>query len=98
MLEAGAIRLSDSPYSSNVVLERKMDGSLRICIDFRKLNAPTVRDACMLSRIDDTIDTLIGARFFSKLDQRSGYWQVETSLQLVLCRVAAVKCFPVHQP
>lgn len=77
MLDAGAIRESESPYSSNVVLVRKKDGSLRFCIDFRKLNSRTVRDSYNLPRIDDTIDTLIGAKYFTKLDLRSGYWQVE---------------------
>ena len=73
MLEADAIRPSESPYSSNVVLVRKKDGSLRFCVDFRKLNARTIRDAYSLPRINDTIDTLIGAKYFSKLDLRSGY-------------------------
>ena len=59
------------------MLVRKKDGSLRFCIDFRKLNSSTIRDAYTLPRIDDTIDTLLGAKFFSKLDLRSGYWQVE---------------------
>ena len=77
MLDAGTIRPSQSPYSSNVVLVRKKDGGLKFCIDFRKLNNHTVRDACTLPRIDDTIDTLLGAKYFSKLDLRSGYWQVE---------------------
>ena len=77
MLEAGAICLSKSSYSSNVVLVRKKDGSLRFCIDFRKLNSRTVKDAYNLPRVDDTIDTLIGSKYFSKLDLRSGHWQVK---------------------
>ena len=79
MLDVGAIRPSKSPFSSNVVLVRKKDGSLRFCIDFKKLNSRTIKDAYTLPRIDDTIDTLIGAKYFSKLDLRSGYWQVEMS-------------------
>ena len=79
ILDAGAIRPSNSPFSSNVVLVKKKDGSLLFCIDFRKLNSRTIRDAYMLPRIDSTMDTLIGAKYFSKLDLRSGYWQVEMS-------------------
>ena len=77
MLESDAIRPSQSPFSSNVVLVRKKDGSLRFCIDFRKLNNRTVKDAYYLPRVDETLDTLNGASYFSKLDLRSGYWQVE---------------------
>ena len=77
MIEAGAIQPSKSPFSSNVVLVQKKDGSLRFCIDFRKLNGRTVKDAYTLPRIDDTMDTLLGAKYFSKLDLCSGYWQVE---------------------
>ena len=76
MLDAGAIRESHSPYSSNVVLVKKKDGSLRFCIDFRRLNSRTVKDAYALPRIDETIDNLSGSMYFSKLDLRSGYWQV----------------------
>ena len=72
MLQAGVIRESDSNYSSNVVLVRKTDGSLRFCIDMRVLNSKTRKDCYMLPRFDDVIDSLSGAKFFSKLDLRSG--------------------------
>ena len=77
MIEAGAIQPSKSPFSSNVVLVGKKDGSLPFCIDFRQLNGRTVKDAYTLCRIDDIMDTLLGVKYFSKLDLRSGYWQVE---------------------
>ena len=76
MLDADAIRESQSPFSSNIVLVRKKDNSLRFCIDFRKLKNRTVKDAYSLPRIEETIDSLSGAKYFSKLDLRSGYWQV----------------------
>ncbi len=76
MLKAGAIRDSDSPYSSNVVLVRKKDGTLRFCVDFRKLNNRTVKDAYAIPRVEDTLHLLAGSKYFSKLDLRSGYWQV----------------------
>ena len=77
MLEAGAIRKSHSPYCSNVVLCRKSDGSLRFCIYLRKLNNRTIKDAYTLPRVNDSLDSLLGSKYFTKLDLRSGYWQVE---------------------
>ena len=77
MLACGAIRESDSPWSSNVVLVRKKDGSLRLCVDYRKLNERTIRDAYQLPRIDETLDNMVGAKFFSSFDLQAGYWQVE---------------------
>ena len=77
MLDAGVIRESSSPWSSNIVCARKKDGSLRLCIDYRKLNSKTVKDAYALPRIEDTLDSLAGSKIFSTLDLRSGYWQVE---------------------
>ena len=77
MLNAGVIRGSSSPWASPVVLARKPDGSLRFCIDFRKLNSRTIPDAFPLPRIEETLDTLQGAQWYSSLDLKSGYWQLE---------------------
>ena len=77
MLQIGAIRNSSSPFSSNVVLVRKKDGSLRFCIDYRKLNQRTRKDAYAIPRIDDNLHLLAGAKYFSTLDLKAGYWQVE---------------------
>lgn len=77
MLELGVIKRSESPYASNIVLVKKKDGTLRFCIDLRLLNNLTVRDAYALPRIDDTLDALQGAQWFSTLDLKSLYWQVE---------------------
>ena len=77
MLEIGAIRRSNSPWASAVVLVRKKDGSLRFCIDLRKLNAHTIKDAYSLPRIEDSLDTLNGSCIFTSIDLKVGYWQVE---------------------
>ena len=77
MLDVGAIRRSNSPWASPVVLVRKKDGSLRFFIDLRKLNARTIKDAYSLPRIEDALDSLNGACIFTSLDLKSGYWQVE---------------------
>ena len=77
MLKIGAIRDSKSPFSSNVVIVRKKDGSIRFCIDYRKLNQHTIKDAYPIPRVDDTLHLLAGAKYFSTLDLKSGYWQVE---------------------
>ena len=77
MLRMGAIRRSNSPWVSAVVLVRKKDGALRFCIDLRKLNERTLKDAYSLPRIEDSLDVLNGSCIFTSIDLKSGYWQVE---------------------
>ena len=77
MLDIGAIRKSHSLWASVVVLVCKKDGGLRFCIDLRKLNEQTIKDAYSLPQIDETLDSLQGSQWFSSLDLKSGYWQVE---------------------
>ena len=87
MLTGGQIKPSDSPWSAPVVLVTKKDGGTRFCVEYRRLNLATVKDAYPLPRIDDTLDMLAGKRWFSTLDLASGYWQVSLSLE-ARCKTA----------
>ncbi|XP_060168953.1 uncharacterized protein LOC132599707, partial [Lycium barbarum] len=76
LLDKGFIRPSTSPWGAPVLFVRKKDGSLRMCIDYRQLNKVTIKNKYPLPRIDDLFDQLQSAKYFSKIDLRSGYHQV----------------------
>ena len=77
MLDLGVIEPSESAWASAPVLIRKKDGSVRWCLDYRKLNNLTRKDAFPLPLITDCLDALAGNRYMSTLDMASGYWQIQ---------------------
>lgn len=76
LLDKKIVQKSSSPYASAVVIVRKKDNTIRLCVDYRRLNNKTIPDAYPLPRIDDSLDALGGAKLFSTLDLASGYHQV----------------------
>ena len=77
MLDGGAICLSQSPWCNAVVLVCKKDGGLRLCIDFHRLNNWTKKDTFPLPWMQETMESMVGDRFFSTMDLKSGFWQVK---------------------
>ncbi len=73
--ESGVIR--ESPFSSPIVVVRKKNGDIRLCVDYRKLNSQTVKDSYALPNLEESFSALSGSRWFSVLDLKSGYYQIE---------------------
>ena len=76
LLKDGKISPSISPYEASVLFAKKKDDGLRMCIDYHTLNSQIIKNRYALSRIDDLLDQLYGAKRFSKIDLISGYWQI----------------------
>ncbi len=77
LLEAGIIRESESPLSSPIVVVQKNNNSVRLCIDFRKLNFHTIKDAYTLPNLEEAFSVLTALRWFSVLVLKSGYYPIE---------------------
>lgn len=75
--EAGVIRESESCFSSPIVVVKKKNGDIRLCVDYRKLNLQTIKDAYALPNLEETFSALSGSKWFSVLDLKSGYYQIE---------------------
>ncbi|KAK4403215.1 Transposon Ty3-G Gag-Pol polyprotein [Sesamum angolense] len=84
LLKKGFVRPSTSPWGAPVLFVKKKDGSMRLCVDYPQLNRVTVKNKYPLPRIDDLLDQLKGATTFSKIDLRSGYWQLRISKNDIL--------------
>ncbi len=79
MEQEGTIAKRASPWCSPIILVRKKDGTIRFCVDYRKLNDATHKDAYPLPRIDDILEALLGAKYFCSIDLASGYWQIKVA-------------------
>jgi len=79
LIDSGFVRPSKAPYGAPVLFQKKADGSLRMCVDYRALNKVTIKNKYPVPLIQDLMDRLCGASIFTKLDLRSGYWQVRVA-------------------
>jgi hypothetical protein len=92
LLKCGVITKNRSPYATPVVLVQNKDGSFRLCIDYRGLNKIPIKNKFPIPFIDEMLDEIHGARYFSKLDLRSGYYQIRFILEDV-----ATTAFQTHK-
>ncbi|KAL0157149.1 hypothetical protein M9458_048395, partial [Cirrhinus mrigala] len=76
LMAAGIVKESRSPYASPIVVVRKKNGDVRMCVDYRTLNSRTIPDQYVTPRIEDALDSMAGSKWFSVLDLRSGYYQI----------------------
>ncbi|KAL1273136.1 hypothetical protein QQF64_028998 [Cirrhinus molitorella] len=81
LLDAGIVRESESSFSSPIVVVRKKNGDVRLCVDYRKLNTQTIRDAYALPNLEESFSALAGSQWFSVMDLKSGFYQVEMEEQ-----------------
>jgi len=77
LVDLGFVRPSSSSFASPVLLVKKADGSWRMCVDYRAVNAATSKNSYPLPRVDELFEQLAGAQYFTKMDLHSGYWQIE---------------------
>ncbi|XP_067351030.1 uncharacterized protein [Channa argus] len=77
LLDAGIIRESESPFSSPIVIVRKKNGDVRLCVDYRRLNMQTIKDAYALPNLEESFSAMNGSQWFSVMDLKSGYYQIE---------------------
>jgi hypothetical protein len=77
LLDMGHIKPSSSPFASSVVVVKKKDGTMQMCIDFRALNKKTIKNRYPIPRIDELLDELHGAVYFTKIDLHYGYHQIK---------------------
>jgi len=93
LLAKGYIKPSKSPYGAPVLFVHKKDGTLTMCVDYRALNKVTMKNRYLLPHIDDLFDRLSGAKVFSRIDLRSGYYQIriaEGDKEKTACRTRYV--------
>jgi len=99
MLQTGVIEPSNSPWSSPVCMVRKKDGSYRYCVDYRRMNSVTIKDAFHVPDVKDALDSLRGAKYFATIDLLSSYWQLGMTQRAKrkISILHQARALPVHQ-